>query len=164
VSVCFPSPDYQDSAWSRGQAWAIYGFANMYKLTKDEAYLQTSQRAAEYFLGHLPDNGVVPWDFNSPENLADTSAATTAASGLLHLARVDNSPINKLKWIHGALKVRDTFPNWPAAFCTLVKLTEGRFVMLRFSKVPWTLRGHLHGTRCCRMVQLIIPRIISSPG
>jgi len=53
---------YSDSStWSRGQAWGIYGFANMFRLTKDPNYLITARRLANYFLLNIPTDGIVPW-------------------------------------------------------------------------------------------------------
>ena len=93
------------STWARGQAWAIHGYADMYRLTGDDAYLQTARRSADYFLSHTPSDNVVPWDFNSPEDLADTSAASIAAAGLLILATVEKNLRNKAKWTRGALRL-----------------------------------------------------------
>lgn len=77
-----------DSCWSRGQAWAIYGFCEAYEYTKNEKYLQISEKAAEYFLAHLMPAGLPLWDF-SCEKLAfspyDASAAAVALSGLISL-------------------------------------------------------------------------------
>ncbi|KAH8995827.1 d-4,5 unsaturated-glucuronyl hydrolase-like protein [Lactarius hatsudake] len=82
------------STWSRGQAWGIYGFANMYRRTRLERYLVTARRMAEYFLDNIPADGIVPWDFNAPLNPprpADSSAAMIATSGLLLLAQQERS-------------------------------------------------------------------------
>ncbi|KAH9915796.1 glycoside hydrolase family 88 protein [Epithele typhae] len=78
-----------NSTWSRGQEWGIYGFATMYKHTQKYDYIQTARRMSDYFLDNLPDDGVVPWDFNAPldpPRPADSSAAMIAANGLLLLA------------------------------------------------------------------------------
>ncbi|KIJ69657.1 glycoside hydrolase family 88 protein [Hydnomerulius pinastri MD-312] len=107
---------YSDnSTWSRGQAWGIYGFANMYSHTNDTNYLETSRRMANYFLDNLPSDGVVPWDFNAPlvpPRPADTSAATIASTGLLLLARQEMSlsppnVINAARWVAGVWKLLD---------------------------------------------------------
>ncbi|KAK7221466.1 hypothetical protein V2G26_009469 [Clonostachys chloroleuca] len=78
-----------DSTWSRGQAWGIYGFAEFYSLTKDVAYLETAIRMANWFIDHLPEDGLPFWDFNAeniPEKTPrDSSAAAIAASGMLLL-------------------------------------------------------------------------------
>ncbi|KAI0345210.1 glycoside hydrolase family 88 protein [Trametopsis cervina] len=85
------SQGYADnSTWSRGQAWGIYGFANMFKHTQNITYLETSRKMASYFLDTLPADGIVPWDFNAPltpPRPADSSAAMIAASGLVLLAQ-----------------------------------------------------------------------------
>lgn len=79
------------SAWSRGAAWALYGFANTYKHSGDVRYLHAAKRVAHYFLAALPEDKVPYWDFrmdtekmeNEPR---DSSAAAIAASGLLEIA------------------------------------------------------------------------------
>ena len=78
-----------DSCWSRGQAWAIYGFTLAYKYTKDELFLKTAGNLAEYFINNLPDDFVPYWDPNDPEiqnAVKDSSAAAIACSGLLTLS------------------------------------------------------------------------------
>lgn len=78
-----------NSTWARGQAWAIYGFAQMYSFTHDESYLETAMRAADWYIEHLPEDGLPFWDFNSPSipsvTPRDSSSATITASGLLIL-------------------------------------------------------------------------------
>ena len=54
------------SAWSRGQAWALYGFTMMYRETKDPAYLEQARKVAAFILPLLPRDGVPEWDFNAP--------------------------------------------------------------------------------------------------
>ncbi|KAF7796235.1 hypothetical protein EIP86_007409 [Pleurotus ostreatoroseus] len=79
-----------NSTWSRGQTWGIYGFANMFKHTGNITYLETSRSMAKYFLTNMPDDGIVPWDFNAPltpPRPADSSAAMSAANGLLLLSQ-----------------------------------------------------------------------------
>ncbi|KAF9466278.1 glycoside hydrolase family 88 protein [Collybia nuda] len=83
------------STWSRGQAWGIYGFANMYRFTGNMNYLVTARRLAKYFLDNLPSDGIVPWDYNAPlipaPRPADSSAATIAATGLLMLSKYETT-------------------------------------------------------------------------
>jgi unsaturated chondroitin disaccharide hydrolase len=80
-----------DSGWSRGQAWALYGMANVYRYTGEERFLHTARRVAHYFLASLPEDHVPHWDFranngNLDREPRDTSAASCAASGLLEIA------------------------------------------------------------------------------
>jgi hypothetical protein len=77
------------SCWSRGQAWAMYGFTMSYRYTKDPRFLATAQRAAGYFIDHLPPDHVPYWDFNAPNipnEPRDVSAGAIAASALLELS------------------------------------------------------------------------------
>ncbi|PCH38423.1 glycoside hydrolase family 88 protein [Wolfiporia cocos MD-104 SS10] len=101
VIAKFTAQGYSNSStWSRGQAWGIYGFSNMYNHTKHSDYLVTARRMASYFLLHLPSNGIVPWDSNAPlepPRPADSSAAMAAVNGLFLLAQQEASlsPPNK---------------------------------------------------------------------
>ncbi len=85
---------YADSTtWARGQAWLLHGFTIMYRETGDAAFLNTARRAADYFLDHLPPDGVPCWDFQAPDcpggtGDRDASAGAIAASGLLELAQL----------------------------------------------------------------------------
>ena len=77
-----------ESCWSRGQAWAIYGYALAHTWTGNEQFLDTSRMLADYWLEHCPESGVPPWDFDAPEGEPpDSSAAAIAACGLMELAR-----------------------------------------------------------------------------
>ncbi|MEN3186073.1 MAG: glycoside hydrolase family 88 protein [Atribacterota bacterium] len=82
---------YKDwSCWSRGQAWAIYGFTLSYRYTGEAVFLEKALRASQYFLEHLPPDRVACWDllFRDDPEPRDSSAAAIAASGLLELALV----------------------------------------------------------------------------
>jgi uncharacterized protein YyaL (SSP411 family) len=81
-----------ESAWARGQAWALYGYTMCYRETKNVAYLQQAEHVAKYILNHsnLPADKVPYWDFNAPaipNEPRDASAAAVMASGLLELAK-----------------------------------------------------------------------------
>ena len=80
-----------DSAWSRGQAWALYAYAAAFRETGNPALLATATKLADFYLARVPADGVPFWDFASPDipdTYRDTSAAAVAASGLFELARV----------------------------------------------------------------------------
>lgn len=83
---------HNESAWSRGQSWALYGYTTMYRLTKDEAYLNQAKAIAEFIFSHpnLPEDLIPFWDFDiteQAEEKRDVSAATINASALLELAK-----------------------------------------------------------------------------
>lgn len=56
-----------NSTWSRGQGWGIYGFTMMYRETGDEKYLDTARKMADFYLQHpaLPEDKIPYWDFNA---------------------------------------------------------------------------------------------------
>jgi hypothetical protein len=83
---------YQDeSCWTRGHAWAMYGYVEMYRNTKDKKYLDFAQKISDYYLNHpnLPADKIPYWDFyapNIPNEERDASAGAIAASALLELS------------------------------------------------------------------------------
>lgn len=78
-----------DSCWSRGQAWGIYGFALSFLYTGDKEFLTLSKRLANYFLNRLPEDNVCHWDLAllGTDALRDSSAAAIAVCGLLELCK-----------------------------------------------------------------------------
>lgn len=82
---------YQEgSSWTRGQAWAIYGFVLSYIHTKEESFLEYARKTADYFIKNIPKKGFIPVDFNQPAECEweDSTAAVIAACGLLEIAKV----------------------------------------------------------------------------
>lgn len=79
-----------NSCWSRGQAWGIYGFALSYLHTGDRELVELSRSLAHYFLNRLPEDSVCHWDLAllGTDAVRDSSAAAIAACGLLELARI----------------------------------------------------------------------------
>ncbi|MET3126568.1 hypothetical protein ABID42_001670 [Arcicella rosea] len=80
-----------ESAWARGQAWGLYGYAVMYRETKNPIYLEQAKNIAKFILTHpnMPADKVPYWDFNAPNiptALRDASAASVMASALLELS------------------------------------------------------------------------------
>lgn len=74
----------------RGQAWAVYGYAQMALRTGRDDFINSTRRVSDAFLARLEPSGLPAWDWDAPRNPLryDTSAATVAASGLLNLYRV----------------------------------------------------------------------------
>jgi len=77
-----------DSCWSRGLAWALYGFGAAYAATRDPLLLETAEACAGYYIRRTPPDGIPPWDYDAPAEpwLVDTSAAAIAASGFFQLS------------------------------------------------------------------------------
>lgn len=93
------------SAWARGQAWALSGYATVARLTGDRRYLVQARKVADFIRSHprLPADGVPYWDFDAsdiPNAPRDTAAAAVMALGLLDLARqlpaADADPYRRL--------------------------------------------------------------------
>lgn len=80
---------YSDtSCWSRGQSWAVYGFALAYRFTEDPSFLETALKCADKFLELCEPNLIPKWDFDFKGRRAaprDTSAAAIAACGLMEI-------------------------------------------------------------------------------
>jgi unsaturated chondroitin disaccharide hydrolase len=97
-----------DSCWSRGLAWALYGFTTSYEYSLDPRFLDTAEACADYYLIHSPTDGVPPWDFLAPSSertLLDTSAAAIVAAGMLRLCRlIPDTMKGHLYWT-AALKI-----------------------------------------------------------
>ena len=77
------------SSWSRGQAWALYGFTLSYLHTGKQEYLDTAKRVANYFISQITDDYIPRCDFRQPVEpvLKDDTAGAVAAAGLLVLAQ-----------------------------------------------------------------------------
>lgn len=80
-----------ESAWSRGQAWGLYGYTMCYRFTKDEKYLDMAEKIAAFMLNHpnMPKDLVPYWDYNAPQipnEERDASAAAVLASSLYELS------------------------------------------------------------------------------
>jgi len=93
----FTKQGYEDeSTWSRGQSWGIYGFTRVYKHTQKRQFLDTAMKMADWFIERLPPDYVPYWDFQAPripDEPRDTSAASMAASALLELATLVGDPV-----------------------------------------------------------------------
>ncbi|RZJ65266.1 MAG: glucuronyl hydrolase [Flavobacterium sp.] len=81
-----------ESAWARGQAWALYGYTLCFRETKNMAYLAQADGIAGFILNSkvTPADGIPYWDYNDPNipNVSrDASAAAITASALYELAK-----------------------------------------------------------------------------
>jgi unsaturated chondroitin disaccharide hydrolase len=74
------------STWTRGQAWAIYGYTMLYRHTADPRMLEAARRVTAYYLGRLGQDAVPAWDFDAPGQQKDSSAAAIVASALFELS------------------------------------------------------------------------------
>ena len=78
-----------DSAWARGQAWAVYGYTMMFREVSEPAYLAQAENVAKMLLERLPEDGIPYWDFDSPDapdSQRDASAGAIMASAFIELS------------------------------------------------------------------------------
>lgn len=89
-----------ESSWSRGQAWALYGYTMMYRETGKKEYLQLANNIAGYLMNHpnMPEDKIPYWDFDMPEipnTTRDASAAAIIASSLIELSQMNPDGFGK---------------------------------------------------------------------
>lgn len=79
----------EGSSWTRGQTWALYGFTLSFIHTCDRNYLETAMKVADRFCDRIPEDGLIPVDFDQPKEpwYIDSTAAAIASCGLITLAK-----------------------------------------------------------------------------
>lgn len=80
-----------ESAWARGQAWGLYGYAMCFRETQDTVFLNQAEKIAQFIVNHprTPNDFIPYWDYDAPSipnEPRDASAAAIIASGLLELS------------------------------------------------------------------------------
>ena len=77
-----------ESEWSRGQSWGLYGYTMMYRETGIEAYLEQAMNIGDYLLTRLKEDPVPNWDFDAPDEMSqkDASAGAVMAAGYAELS------------------------------------------------------------------------------
>lgn len=79
-----------DSFWSRGQGWALYGYTMCYRYTHDQRYLEQAMNVAKFLfsLKNMPEDGIFYWDMKDPaipDAPRDASSAALVASAFYEL-------------------------------------------------------------------------------
>lgn len=106
-----------DSAWARGQAWALYGFGTAYSMTNDPRYLATARLCADFYLENTSfaeaapgGPGIPPNDWDDPRRPVayESSAAAIAAGGLLNLGELVQDPVHAHRYHKAARIILDT--------------------------------------------------------
>ena len=97
-----------DSRWSRGQAWGVYGYTMVYKETKDKKYLDFAKKLADTYLSLLPHDMVPAWDFDvqsNPKEEKDASAAAIVASSLMDLSTFVDSETDQERYFNAGVEI-----------------------------------------------------------
>ena len=88
-----------ESRWSRGQSWALYGYTATYRYTKDPRSLEQARHIADFLIHekNMPEDFIPLWDYDAVEyakvtpayekyvNQRDASAGAIMASALYEL-------------------------------------------------------------------------------
>jgi len=122
-----------ESTWSRGQAWAIYGFVLSYIHTGKVEYLNTAKKAAHYFISCVSDTDYLPLcDFRAPAEpvIYDSTAGAIAACGLIEIAKqVDE--LEKPIYINAAMKIlkamEEKFCDWSEEEDSILQMGTERY-------------------------------------
>lgn len=89
-----------DSFWSRGQGWALYGYTMCYRYTHDLRYLEQAKNIAKFLfsLKNMPEDGIFFWDMKDPsipDVPRDASAAALVASAFYELQAYVGAELGK---------------------------------------------------------------------
>jgi unsaturated chondroitin disaccharide hydrolase len=94
--------DKSESTWSRGQSWAVYGYAMIYRFTHERRNIRFAEACFDYFMEatKAQSNDSVPYsDFDAPVDKThpkDTSAAAVVASAAIELYQITKKEKYKL--------------------------------------------------------------------
>ena len=89
-----------ESSWSRGEAWALYGYVMMYRETQQQHYLAHAKKVANYILTHprMPEDGIPYWDYDAPDipdTYRDASAGAIMASAFIELSTMIQGELSR---------------------------------------------------------------------
>ncbi len=100
-----------DTTWSRGLAWALYGFTAVHRLSDEPEFLEVARRCAAFYLRRSPAGLVPLWDYDLPPDAPhqwDSSAAAIAASGFWDLAEAVSDEGEQILYRTAALTILET--------------------------------------------------------
>lgn len=123
-----------ESAWSRGQAWGLYGYVVCYRETKDKKYLNMAKNIVDFMINHpnMPADLVPYWDMNAPNipnEPRDASTAAIMASALYELSLYAGNNYRKT-----ANKIMDTLAS--PAFLSIVGNNANFLIMHSVGSIP----------------------------
>lgn len=89
-----------DSFWSRGQGWALYGYTMCYRYTHDRRYLEQAMNVAKFLfsLKNMSEDGIFYWDMKDPaipDAPRDASSAALVASAFYELQGYVDAELGK---------------------------------------------------------------------
>ena len=107
----------EHSTWGRAQAWSMLGYAlSAIWLPEEPVFLQTAQRIADWWIDHVPADGVSYWDFGDPripDTWRDTSAPAMVSAALLKIAALTPDPARSARYRAAAERaIRTMLSEW----------------------------------------------------
>jgi uncharacterized protein YyaL (SSP411 family) len=119
-----------ESAWSRGQGWAIYGYSVCYRETGDKKYLDQALKTFNFMKNHkrMPADLVPYWDMdapNIPNEPRDASSAAVIASALYEISTYNLPDAASYKEYADKIMESLASPNYTAALGE-----NGRFILM----------------------------------
>ena len=94
------------STWTRGQAWAIYGYTMLYRYTSDPRMLDAARKVTDFYLKRLGADPIPNWDFDAPSLHKDSSAAAAVAAALFELSGFVSGP-DQQRYLQAATNMLD---------------------------------------------------------
>lgn len=159
-----------ESAWSRGQAWGLYGYTYLYRITKDKRYLAQAKNIAGFLLNHprMPKDYIPYWDFDSPEipnTKRDASAACVIASALVELSDYVDTKLGKkyMKVVETQIRTLAS-PEYTASLgengCFILKHSVGAYPFKSEVDVPLTYADYYYLEALTRLKRkMVVGRI-----
>ena len=122
----------EGSSWSRGQAWALYGFTLSYIHTHKQEYLDTAKKVAHYFIASVTEDYLPRCDFRAPQEpiVYDSTAGAIAACGLVELAHLVPEYEQKLYLmpaLHMLEAMEKQFCNWDEDEDSILQMGTERY-------------------------------------
>jgi unsaturated chondroitin disaccharide hydrolase len=110
-----------ESFWTRGQGWAIYGYVNSARETGRRHYLNLAEELANAYLKRMDGRQVPPYDFDAKgadADIKDTAAAAVISSALIEMGRLHPDPAAAAAWTQRGVAMlealcRDEFAREP---------------------------------------------------
>lgn len=90
-----------ESCWSRGHAWGIYGFPIAYRYCKEASFINVHRNITYYMLNNLPEDFIPHWDYiyaGSKDQPRDSSAGVISACGMKEMCKylAENDPQKRI--------------------------------------------------------------------
>jgi len=156
-----------ESAWSRGQSWGLYGYTYLYRELREERYLEQAKHIANFLIKHpnMPADYIPYWDYNTPvipNAPRDASAASIMASALIELSDFVEPELSKQYMKVAEKQIRTlASPEYTAALgengCFILKHSVGAYPFNSEVDTPQTYADYYYLEALTRMKRKLSP-------